>query len=127
MMRTLRIYSLNNFPIIYSNVNCIYCIMHYIPSIYLSYNWKFLPFDCLHPIKTSPPPVITNLISFSMNMFVFEVLSTYDTVLVPVTQHSDLIFLTFQNDHGKSSYHLLPYKDIVYLLIVLPTMYISYQ
>ena len=60
---------------------------------YLSYNWKFLPFDCLHPIKTSPPPVITNLISFSMNMFVFEVLSTYDTVLVPVTQHSDLIFL----------------------------------
>ena len=29
---------------------------HYIPSLYLSYNRKFLPLDCLHPIPLLPTP-----------------------------------------------------------------------
>ena len=50
--------------------------MLYSTSLALIYNWKFVPFDHLHPV--TPPPaslflVITNLISFSMNLFVFEV------------------------------------------------------
>ena len=30
-------------------------------------------------------------------------------MLIPITQHSDLIFLSFQNDHNKSSY-MSPYQ-----------------
>ena len=55
-MRTLRIYSFNNLYIAYSSVNYIYHVAHYIPNTYLSHNWKFVPFDCLHSIPPSPTP-----------------------------------------------------------------------
>ena len=46
-MKTLRIYS-QQLPYITNNsVNYIYHVVHYIPSTYLSYNWKFVPFDYL--------------------------------------------------------------------------------
>lgn len=38
----------------YSSVNYICHFVHYFPSTYLSYNWKFVPFYNLHPI---PPPL----------------------------------------------------------------------
>ena len=40
--------------------------------MHLSYNWRFVPFDWLHPIPLllSQPLVITNLISFSMSLLV---------------------------------------------------------
>ena len=28
----------------------VYHVVHYIPNAYLSYNWKFAPFDYLHPV-----------------------------------------------------------------------------
>ena len=37
-----------------SSVNYIYHVIHYIPSIYLSYRCKSIPFDCLHPIQPLP-------------------------------------------------------------------------
>lgn len=38
---------------------------------------------------------------------------TYNTVLIPIAQHSESIFYTFQNDHlDKSSFDISPYKDI---------------
>ena len=40
----------------HSSVNCIYYVAHYIPSTYLSYNWKSVPFDNLCPIP--PPPTL---------------------------------------------------------------------
>ena len=49
---------------------------NYIPDNYLSYNWKFLPFEYLHQI---PPPlpcpflVSTNLFSFCMSLLMFDV------------------------------------------------------
>ena len=52
-----------------SSVNYVYHVIHYIPSTYLSYNWKFVPFDCLHPIFPLSTPhflVTTNLISISI-------------------------------------------------------------
>ena len=58
------------------NVNYSYHVVHYIPSTYLSYNWKLVCFDHLPPIP--PPPmalpllVTTNLISLSTSLFVFE-------------------------------------------------------
>ena len=54
----------------YSGVNDIYHVVDYLPSIYLSCNWKYLPFDCLHQFSFYFPPLVTtNLISFSMNLF----------------------------------------------------------
>lgn len=44
-MKTLMIYSLNNFHIQHSGELIILIIVHYISSIYLYYNWKFVPFD----------------------------------------------------------------------------------
>lgn len=40
----------------YSNVNCIYHVLPYISSTYLSYIWNFVPFDCLNPIPPLPNP-----------------------------------------------------------------------
>jgi len=44
--------------------------MWYIISPYLFYNWKFVPFDSLHPfhIAPTPPLATTNLLSVSMNI-----------------------------------------------------------
>ena len=53
-----------------SSVNCLYHTVHYIPSTYLSYNWKFVAFAYQFPTPPHPlPPVATNLISFAMNLF----------------------------------------------------------
>ena len=69
-MRNLRIYYLNNFHIQHTSVNYVSHVVHFIPSTYLSYNWKFVPFDSLHPITPPPtlPLVIAFLISFSMSL-----------------------------------------------------------
>ena len=72
-VRTLRMYSLNNFNI-YSSVN--YHFVHYIPSTYLSYNWKFVHFDHLHPIlpaATCPANGKHKSDLFSMSLFVLDV------------------------------------------------------
>lgn len=87
----LRIYSPDNF-------NYIYHVVHDIPSTDLSYYWKYLSFGYIHsiPLPSTPPPpplVTTNLISFSMSSFVFEVWMTYNIMLVFGTQYSDLILL----------------------------------
>ena len=34
----------------YSSVHYIYQVVHYIPTPYLSYNWEFVPSNCLYPI-----------------------------------------------------------------------------
>ena len=44
----------------FSSVNYTNHVVHYIPSTYLSYNWKFVPFDLLHPIPLNPPPTSGN-------------------------------------------------------------------
>ena len=58
-----------------SGVNGIYHAVGYIPSTYVSYNWKFASFDHLHPILASPPrPLVTrNVISFSRSLFALEI------------------------------------------------------
>ena len=55
-MRTLGIYSWHSY-VTYSSFNYIHQVVRYISSIYSSYNWKVVRFDCLHPIPlllTSP-------------------------------------------------------------------------
>ena len=68
MIRTLRIYCLNNFHIYHRAVLTVVFVLYN----YLSYNWKFVPLDYLCP--SSPPPptslVTTNLIS-SIFLFYF--------------------------------------------------------
>ena len=34
-----------------SSVHYLYHVVHYIPNAYLSYNWKFAPFDYLHTVS----------------------------------------------------------------------------
>ena len=34
-----------------SSVHYLYHVVHYIPNAYLSYNWKFAPFDYLHLVS----------------------------------------------------------------------------
>ena len=71
MMRTLRIYSLNNFHMQHRAV-FINHVAHYIPSTYLSYNWKFVPFDHLQN-SLSPTRIYGKhkFYLFFYNLFVF--------------------------------------------------------
>ena len=108
-MRTLRIYSfLTTFICIsYSCVNYIYHVLHYIPSItgssYLL--TTFIQFCLLQP----PALVTTNLISFSVSLFL--ICNWSIAPLVPLTQHSDLIFLCIWKwSHYSSSCRMSPYK-----------------
>lgn len=49
------------------------------------------------------------------------------TLLVPITQHGDVVFYTFQTyHHTKSSYSTSPHKDITQSLTIMPTLCISY-
>ena len=69
-----------------------YHVVCYIHSTYSSYNWKFISFNCLHPVAPNPiprPPPLetTNVILFSE--FVFEVYLTcnansYNTICADV-------------------------------------------
>ena len=69
-MRTLRIYSLNNFNI-HHNVNYVYRIVHYI--LVFIYNWKFVSFGYLHVTPLPPSSVSDNHKSgLSLWLFVFS-------------------------------------------------------
>ena len=35
----------------YHSIKCSHCVVHYIPSTSVLYNWKFVSFDKLHPIS----------------------------------------------------------------------------
>ena len=41
----------------HSNVNNIYHVVYYIPSTYLFYSWKCVPFNYLHPVPPPPNPL----------------------------------------------------------------------
>ena len=73
-MKTLRIYSLNNFPIYHKIVLAI-VIMLYFTALVLTYLyiWKFGPCNHLLPIPLPHPPPLatTSLISFSTKFFFF--------------------------------------------------------
>ena len=47
----------------------IFVIIHYIPITYLSYNWKFIPFDCFY---TVPPPATLTSGSHKYGLFFYE-------------------------------------------------------
>ena len=55
-----------------------------------------MPFDCFLPIPCPPTPTFGNhksdFLNFFLSLFVFEVSLTYNTMLVSVMQHGDLIF-----------------------------------
>ena len=46
----------------YNSVNYIYQVVHYIPSTYLSYNWKFVPLTAFIQYPPPLPLVTTNMI-----------------------------------------------------------------
>ena len=57
----------------YSSVHYTYRVVHHIPS---TYSWKFVPLTTFiqSPLPSTPHRLVTtNLISFSMSLFVFEV------------------------------------------------------
>ena len=110
----------------YNSVDYIYHVVHYMPRTNLSYNWKLVPFDHLHliPPVLHPPSVTTNLRSFSVCWFVFEVELTYNIVLDTTVIW---YFYPFQNDgQGKSSYNMSPHKAITLLLTISPTLHMRY-
>lgn len=56
-MRTVRIYSLTNFPVYYTALlTRVNQVVYYNPITYLSYNWKLVSFVCLYPILPTPTP-----------------------------------------------------------------------
>ena len=118
MMRTLRIYSQQLACITYSSVHYIYRIVHYIPSTYLQL--EVCTFWLLSSNSPSPYPIPTSgnhksglfFYEFAC-LFVFEVLLTYYTMLVPIHNIVIWCFYTFQNDpQDKSNLDLSPYKEI---------------
>ena len=52
-----------------SFVHDIYHLVKFILSTYLSYNWKSVPFDCLHPIS---PPSLSASSNHKSNLFCYE-------------------------------------------------------
>ena len=90
-MRTLRIYSQQFSHITYSSVSFIYPGLHYIIIIY---KWKFIYFDIFIQFPLPLPCACGNHKSdLFFPEFVFEVHLTYNTMIVPGAQLSDLIFL----------------------------------
>ena len=72
----------------------------------VTYKWKFLPFITFiqFPLPRPLSLVTTNLISSSLSLFfffffcLFEVQLTYNTILVPSKQYTDLVFIYIKND-----------------------------
>ena len=111
-MRTLRIYSFDNFSYItFSSVNYIYHAVLCIPSTYLSYNWKFVAFDSLYPIALlhSLPLVSTNSISSSMNLLVCSFFCFWNVI-------NPLIFGTQQICYLKFVFDIFMYFKMIAML-----------
>ena len=73
-------------------------IVLYITSLVLVCNWKFVPLNYFYPVPHHPPFLATtNLISFSMSLFVFEIHWTYNTTLVPIIQCSGSVLNVHHN------------------------------
>lgn len=89
----LRIYSLSNFHVYHTTLLSI--LISYIPSNYLSYNWKFLSLDHLFPILPPVTPTFDSNKSylslfFFMNLVLFifvdiTCLSSHPSVGLPVS------------------------------------------
>ena len=79
--------------------------LQYIPSTYLSCNWKYVPFDCLQPIPPPPSPASSKHKSdlFSYEFICFEnIIDLQHYISFCYIQY----FCTIQNDHhDKSGYH----------------------
>ena len=79
--------------------------LQYIPSTYLSCNWKYVPFDCLQPIPPPPSPASSkhNSDLFSYEFICFEnIIDLQHYISFCYIQY----FCTIQNDHhDKSGYH----------------------
>ena len=59
MVKTLRIYSLDNFSVQHMVVLIVKIILYlYIPSTYFSYSWKFVSLDHFHPLSSPPAPCL---------------------------------------------------------------------
>ena len=104
-----------------SSVNSMYHVAHYIPS---TYNWKFVPFDCLHPVPPSSPPTSSSHISD-----LFLNWSTVDGTVLCQFQVYNLVIQhlnTLRNDPHKSSNHLAAYKVITVLLTIFLMLYITF-
>ena len=57
-----------------SVVTCDHYAVHYVPGLFLFYDWKFVSFDslnCFTHAPTSSPLTITNLFSVSMTVVSF--------------------------------------------------------
>ena len=105
-MKTIKIYSLTNFYIQHTAVLIMFIMLNVIFLLFIL-QLKVWSFNCLHlisvPLSPYPAPLEkTNLISFSVSfllflLVVFEIRLTYNIMLVPITQHSVLIFLYILN------------------------------
>ena len=104
----------------YCLVNYIYHVVHFILSIDLSHNCKFVPFDHLHLIPSSSAHSFDNHKSGLFFLWVCLFLKySWPIVLCDFLLHSIVVwyFYIFLNDHhDKSSYDLSPFKDINYWL-----------
>ena len=107
-----------------SSVNYIYHVVHYTHSNYLSYNWKFGPFDCFLPIPCPPTPTFGN---HKSDLFYFFSVCLFLKYHWPTTLCWFLLcntviwhFHTFQNGHhDKSRHNMSPYKGITsYWLVI---------
>ena len=107
------------YPLQYSRVNDIKYDICWNP--YLSCNWKFVPFDCLHPISLPSGNHKFDLFSFE---FVFDVFLTCAS-----SCHTAQWFAINTSTHFRivstmGCYHLSPPKDITLLLALFPTLYL---
>ena len=125
----LRIYSLSNFHVYHTTLLSI--LISYIPSNYLSYNWKFLSLDHLFPILPPVTPTFDSnksylsLSFFFMNLVLFifvdiTCLSSHPSVAFPchgdtVSQHGVYVSIVAASvDTLTSSAQRSPFCHILY-------------
>ena len=91
-MKTLRIYSFNNFPVYHTTALAIAIMLYFTALVLMDlYIWKFGPYNhlLLIPLPHPPPLATTSLISFSTSFFFFLI-----PYIGEITQ--DLFFFVWQ-------------------------------
>ena len=112
----------------YRSNTYLYHVVHYSPSTYSPYNWKFLPFDYLLPILPYLPPchplVSTNLMSFFWVCF----WSTTDIQHYASSWYAscDLLFLDVSKVITMIHIVAICHLRFTYVLTIFPTLYISH-
>ena len=130
-MRTFEIYSLSNYQM-QATLLTMFTMLYITVKIYLFYNWKCVPLDCLHPSLTSPPLETTILFCVTMSLlwgFFWDSICKWGHVVFVFVYLISLSIKPSKSTHfatnGKNSFfcdcvifHYVNIRNVVYFFIL---------